>query len=69
MTLEILEWQLARHDYRSDAGSVRYGSEWNVSLGFPLSKRLRVLAKAADYRARGFGRDARKLWLQLEWGP
>ena len=64
-----MEWQLAWHDYRSDAGSVRYGSEWNVSLGFPLSKRLRALAKAADYRADGFGRDARKLWLQLEWVP
>jgi hypothetical protein len=64
-----LEWQLAWHDYHAEAGRIRYGSEWNVSLGFPLSKRLRALAKAADYRADGFGRDARKLWLQLEWVP
>jgi hypothetical protein len=64
-----LEWQLAWHDYRADAGTLRYGSEWNASLGFPLSKRLRALVKAADYRAGGFGKDTRKLWLQLEWVP
>jgi hypothetical protein len=64
-----LEWQLARHDYRSDAGGIRYGSEWNASLGFPLARRLRALVKAADYRAQGLGRDARKLWIQLEWVP
>jgi hypothetical protein len=64
-----VEWQLAWHDYRSGEGNVQYGSEWNVSLGFPLSKRLRALAKAAGYRAEGLGRDARKRWFQLEWVP
>lgn len=64
-----MEWQLAWHDYRSAAGAARYGREWDVSLGFPLSRRVKALAKAAGYRAEGFGRDTRKLWLQLEWVP
>ncbi len=62
-----LGWALAWHDYRSDAGGLRYGREWNASLGFPLPGGLVGLVKLADYRADGFSRDNRKLWLQVEW--
>lgn len=62
-----LQWQLAWHDYRADAGSQRYGREWNASLGFPLPGGLGGLVKLADYRADAFSRDNTKLWLQLEW--
>ncbi len=61
-----LTWTVAYHDYRADRGG-RYGSEWNASLGFALIPGLSALVKAADYQADGFGRDNRKLWLQLEW--
>lgn len=60
-------WSLAWHDYASDRGSLDYGREWNASLGFPIQGRLMGLVKLADYRSEGFGRDTRKLWLQLEW--
>jgi hypothetical protein len=60
-------WQVAWHDYRADDGGMRYGREWNASLGFPVAKGLDALVKFADYRADGFARDTRKVWFQLEW--
>lgn len=62
-----LAWALAWHDYRADVGSLRYGREWNASLGFPLPGGLGGLLKLADYRADGFSRDNTRLWLQVEW--
>lgn len=61
------KWALAYHDYQADHGGRSYGSEWNASLGFPVHDKLTGLVKVADYRSDGFGRDTRKLWLQLEW--
>lgn len=61
-----LNWNVAWHDYRADAGG-RYGREWNASLAFPLPAGLAGLVKVADYRADGFARDTTKLWLQVEW--
>ena len=54
------------HRYNSDVGSVHFGNEWNASLGFKLG-RVNLLAKYADYDARGFGSDTRKFWLQAEF--
>ncbi len=62
-----LEWALAWHDYRADAGSAHYGREWNASFGFPVVQGVRGLVKVADYRANTFARDTTKAWLQLEW--
>ena len=60
-------WQIAWHDYRAVHGDAHYGSEWNVSLGLPVAKGTSALLKFADYRADRHARDARKLWLQLEY--
>ena len=60
-------WQLAWHDYRADDGGARYGREWNASLSLPLAKGVSGLIKFADYRAAGFARDTRKLWLQVDY--
>lgn len=60
------QWQLAWHDFGSEAGA-DYGQEWNASLGLALAPRWNALLKLADYRADGFSRDNRKLWLQVEW--
>lgn len=54
------------HRFDSDFGSVHYGDEWNASLGFKLGP-VNLLAKYADYNAKGLGADTRKLWLQLEF--
>ena len=59
--------QVSWHDYRADRGGGRYGREWNASLGLPLAKGLSGMLKIADYRAAGFARDTRKLWLQVEY--
>lgn len=53
------------HRFESDAGGLRYGDEWDASLGFKLG-RAAVLLKHADYNASAFGTDSRKFWLQFE---
>lgn len=59
-------WALTWHDYRADHGG-RYGTEWDAALTLPLLPGLAGMINYADYQARGFGHDNRKLWLQLEW--
>jgi len=54
------------HTFHSDAGHVHYGDEWDASLGFKVRK-VALLAKFADYNAKGFGVDTRKFWLQAEY--
>ena len=60
-------WQLAWHDYRADHGVAHYGREWNASFSVPLAKGLGAMLKVADYRADGYARDTRKVWLQVEY--
>ena len=53
------------HDFRSDRGSRRYGSEYGAMIGRPLLENLSVEAKLAWFDA-GEGRgDVTKLWLTL----
>ena len=54
------------HRFDSDYGHVRYGDEWDASVGFKV-KRLNLLAKYAAYNAKGFGADKKILWLQAEF--
>ncbi len=56
---------VAYHAFRSDVGSTRYGTEWDASLGFKVSK-VGLLVKYADYNAQTFGADKKILWLQAE---
>lgn len=60
-------WTLAAHDYRADQGGQHYGREFNLSTGRPISAHWNGLVKIADYRADGFARDTRKIWLQAEY--
>lgn len=53
------------HDFRSNVGDVKFGNEWDASIGFKLG-RVNVLAKYADYSAAGAGVDTKKFWLQAE---
>jgi hypothetical protein len=54
------------HRFDSDVGSVRFGDEWDASLGFKVRK-VSLLAKFADYRAKGFGVNTRKFWLEADY--
>lgn len=54
------------HHFDSDVGDLRYGHEWDAVAGFKKG-RAAVLIKYADYRARSFGVNNRKSWVQLEW--
>jgi hypothetical protein len=54
------------HDFRSTLGNVAYGEEFDFQIGFPVTPRVSLLAKAALYKAQGFAVDTTKLWLQAE---
>ena len=54
------------HQFDSAVGNAEYGTEWDASVGFKIRK-VGVLLKYADYDAKDFGIDTRKLWLQAEW--
>lgn len=54
------------HRFHSDVGSTLFGDEWDASLGFKVRK-VSLLAKFADYQAKGFGIDTRKFWLEADY--
>lgn len=54
------------HRFKSDLGGVRYGGEWDAQLGFSVG-RVALLARYANYDAKGFGADTEKFWLQAEF--
>ena len=54
------------HQFDSARGDIEYGTEWDASAGFKIGK-VGLLLKYADYDAKDFGVDTRKLWLQAEW--
>ncbi len=54
------------HDYRSDRLSQYYGDEWGVQLSAKRRKYTFTL-KYADYKAKAFATDTRKLWASAEW--
>ncbi len=56
---------LTYHEFRSDVGAVKFGTEWDASLGFK-TKKLGWLVKYANYNAASFGVDRQILWLQAE---
>jgi hypothetical protein len=63
--LNGVEAQLAWHDFRADAVSRSYGSEWDASVSRKFGAHCELLLKLARYDASGFAADTRKLWLQL----
>jgi len=57
---------LTYHRFDSDMGSIDYGDEWDAQLGFSVG-RIALLGRYAKYRAKGFGVDTEKMWLQAEF--
>ena len=58
---------VAWHHFESDRLSQHYGNEWNAQLGWKASKHTALLVKYADYDAKRFATNTRKLWLQLDY--
>lgn len=60
------------HDFESDAGDQKFGSELDGQIGFKLTKRINLLAKYASFDRTGISKFAgdvstRKFWLQAEF--
>ncbi len=53
------------HKFKSDFGSVDYGSEIDASISKKIFDRFTVLIKYAHYNADSFATDTSKLWLQV----
>ncbi|MEO8460526.1 MAG: alginate export family protein [Dokdonella sp.] len=60
-------WVVTWHDFHADQGSAHYGSEADLSLGYPVNAHINALLKYADYRSDGFASDERKLWASVEY--
>lgn len=58
--------QAAYHRFDSDRLVRRYGEELNLLAGGKLGKTM-LSVRYADYRAKAFATDTRKLWLQADW--
>ena len=54
------------HRLDSDHRALAYGSEWDAMVSAKRG-RWTATAKLADYRAKSFARDTRKVWLMIEW--
>jgi hypothetical protein len=55
---------LIYHKFEAEAGSQKFGDEWDVSLAKSFAKRHKFLLKYADYKADTFATDTTKWWLQ-----
>ncbi len=62
-----LKARLVYHQFWMDDGGDSFGHEWDATLGRPLTKRTRLLIKAARFEGRRGGRaDRTRLSLQLD---
>ncbi|PTU31027.1 hypothetical protein [Stenotrophobium rhamnosiphilum] len=55
------------HDFRSDNGGAKYGTEYDVQAMKAINDNFSVTAKYAGYRADTFSVNADKYWLQAEY--
>lgn len=65
--LEKVALAVVYHDFQSDSGSMDYGSEIDFVAALPVTTRLSVLLKYADYSADDFAVDTERLWVQAEY--
>jgi hypothetical protein len=64
--LDAINALVVFHRFDSARAGQHYGDEWDASLTAKRGK-WTATAKFADYNAKAFATDTRKLWLQLEW--
>ena len=65
-SVQDYRWSLIWHDFRSDSGSLDYGSELDALVTRKVSERVRVGLKLASYSADDFAQDTFKLWTWVE---
>ncbi len=56
---------LIYHRFNPEAGGPNYGREWDLMINRPLAERYSIVLKYADYDARSFATDTRKLWIMF----
>ena len=61
-----LSYAASYHWYGSAINAQKYGNEFDAQIGFKTSK-VNWTVKYADYAAKGFGANTKKLWLQAEY--
>ncbi len=64
--LDAISASVIYHRFDSDRLDISYGSEWDAMLSAKRG-RWTATAKLADYSAKRFATDTRKIWLMLEW--
>ena len=62
-TVSAVQWSATYHDFRSDAGRLRYGDEVDFELRFVAPWRQTIAIKAALYDADAHATDVAKLML------
>lgn len=65
--LGIMNWNVVYHDFKAESGGVRFGTEWDASVGTSFADHYGVLLKTAFFEGetRGAYDDTTKLWVQL----
>jgi len=56
---------LIYHRFNPEAGGPNYGSEWDLIIKKPFAERYSIVLKYADYDARSFATDTKKLWVMF----
>jgi hypothetical protein len=64
--IDAITLQATWHRFDSDRLDQHYGNEIDLLAGVKLGKTA-LSARYAQYEARSFATDTRKLWLQLDW--
>jgi hypothetical protein len=64
--LQTVTVQANYHSYRSDRLGIGYGDEIGAQLSAKM-KRYTFTLKYADYNAKAFATDTRKIWAAVEW--
>jgi Alginate export len=64
--IDAITFAAIYHRFSSDRLGLRYGDEIDLSAVAKV-KRTTFTLKYADYQARGFATDTKKLWGSLEW--
>ncbi len=65
VTLTARGLTVSWHDFRSEAGSAQYGSEWDVSWQYSISDNYTLLLKYATYDPDTHAADIDKAWIQF----
>ncbi|WP_380877927.1 hypothetical protein ACFB49_14820 [Sphingomonas sp. DBB INV C78] len=64
--VDAINVQAIYHRFDSDRADQHYGNEINLQATAKLG-RVMLLAKYADYDAKEFATDTRKMWFSVEW--